>query len=809
MSLFDQSYIIGEVTRILFQNEENFYTVLKTDVLESNEDFQDEATVTGYLPQIVEGDTYTFKGKVTHHPKYGMQLQVETFEKEMPQSKDGIIQYLSSDIFKGIGKKTAKQIVECLGDDALNIILQDKDVLKQVPKLSDEKIDVVYNGIVENQMIEKIMIKLNEFGFGAQLAMKIYQFYKEETLNVIEQSPFKLVMDIDGIGFSKADELARKIGIDENHPERLKAGLMYSLEQASLQNGHTYIPEQVLLQTTYELLTKHQTINPDLLVQALLELSEDKRVVNHEKNIYIPSLFYSESKAVQILHRLLNHGDKLKTFEKSDVLLTIGAIEEMFNVTYAPLQREALETALNHKIMILTGGPGTGKTTVINGIVNLYAELHGLSLNYDDYDDQFPIALCAPTGRASKRLSESTGLEATTIHRLIGWTRENKPDDVLENEIEAKLIIIDEMSMVDTWLMFQLLRAIPNDAQIIFVGDQDQLPSVGPGQVFKDLIDSKIIPQIELQEVYRQQEGSSIIELAHQIKRNEPFDITKRYNDRSFIPCSNDQVGDVIEKIVKKAVERGYDKRDIQVLAPIYKGTAGIRNLNKILQNILNPKDEKQDDLVFGDVLYRKGDKVLQLVNRPEDGVFNGDIGEITDILKAHEAVSGKETVVVDYDDTIVNYTKQDLMELTHAYCCSIHKSQGSEFPIVIMPIVNQYYRMLQKNILYTGLTRASQSLMFIGDVNAFNNGIKREGNARFTTFYQFLVDYFNVNQTPVEKAMENAQENVKTSLTSNTIKEVKQEIPIGQLTEENMIYIDPMINMNGISPFDFETVDA
>lgn len=792
MTLFEQSYVKGTITRILFYNNDNFYTVLKTEVIESNEDFDDDATITGYLPQIAEGDTYTFTGKIVTHPKYGKQLQADKFEKDMPQSRDGIIHYLSSDLFKGIGKKTARTIVEVLGEDALNIILDDKSSLDRVPKLSDEKKDLIFNTIHDNQAIEKIMIRLNEFGFGPQLAMKIYQFYKDDTLKVINESPYQLVMDIEGIGFNKADELAGKLGIDNNHPERLKAALVFTIEQASNQNGHTYIPDQVLLETSFNLLTKNGSqVDPDRLVIALTELTEEHKLVEHEKNIYIPSLFYSETKAVQILHRLMNHKDQVKQFDQSEVLLAIGELESLFEVSYAERQKDALETAMNSKLMILTGGPGTGKTTVVRGIVNLYAELHGLSLDYDDYNGQdYPIVVAAPTGRASKRLQESTGLEATTIHRLIGWTRENKPDDVLETEITAKLVIIDEMSMVDTWLMFQLMKAVPNDAQIIFVGDQDQLPSVGPGQVFKDMIDAQIMPQIELNEVYRQQEGSSIVELAHQIKRNEPFDITKRYNDRSFIPCSSNQIPEVIEKIVRSAVKKGYDMRDIQVLAPIYRGPAGIRALNKVLQEILNPSDENKRELQFGDVYFRTGDKVLQLVNRPEDNVFNGDIGEVTGIFMAAENALNKDVVIVDYDGSEVTYTKSDLMEVTHAYCCSIHKSQGSEFPIVIMPVVNQYFRMLQKNILYTGLTRAKQSLIFCGDVKAFNEGIKRIGNARFTSFYQFLIDYFKTDEVDDTKH-DNAGGNV---LPFN----------IGEMTEDNMHLVDPMINMESITPYDF-----
>ena len=467
----------------------------------------------------------------------------------------------------------------------------------------------------------------------------------------------------------------------------------------------------------------------------------------------------------------------------------IGQIEDMNDVSYADGQKLALETAINHKMMLLTGGPGTGKTTVIRGICELYSEIHGVSLNYDDYQEgtDFPIVLAAPTGRAAKRLSESTGLEAMTIHRLIGWSKDTQPDDVLDNDIHAHLIILDEMSMVDTWLMYQFLRAVPDYAQIIFVGDEDQLPSVGPGQIFKDLIDSKVIPRVNLTEVYRQQEGSSIIDLAHKIKNGLPVSINEKHHDRSFIPCSSNQIATVVEKVVQGAVNKGYNMQDIQVLAPIYRGPAGINKLNELLQDILNPKDEDTRFLQYGDIEYRENDKVLQLINRPDDNVFNGDIGVVTGVYKAEENALGKDVVIVDYEGNDITYTKQDLSEITHAYCCSIHKSQGSEFPIVIMPIVRQYFRMLQKNILYTGLTRAKQSLVVCGEEQAFNQGIQTLGHERMTSFDTKLKMYFD---TDVETDTESETETIQT----------KHII----LTEDNMFEIDPMINMNDKSPYDF-----
>ncbi|MCC2084870.1 RecD/TraA family helicase [Staphylococcus sp. HMSC068D08] len=788
-TLFEPTMLKGTVEVILFQNQDNFYTVLKVDTIESNESFDTMPTVVGFFPNIVEGDVYTFKGQVVAHPKYGKQLKADTFEKELPQTKDAIITYLSSDLFKGIGKKTAQNIVNTLGENAINDILAHPDILTKVSNLSKKKQEQIAQQIAANQESEKIMIHLHDLGFGPKLSMAIYQFYQSETINVVDNNPYKLVYDIKGIGFNKADTLARNIGIDFNDPERLKAGILFTLEEECIKQGHTYLPAETILKSAQTMLSTQgdEIIEIHQLEEMLQILMEEDKLILDQQKIAIPSLYYSELKSVQNLYRILTHTHKLNELEQSDLQLHIGEIEDSNEVHYAASQKEALQTAINSKIMLLTGGPGTGKTTVIKGIVELYAEIHGLSLDYADYtDDDFPVVLAAPTGRASKRLQEATGLEAMTIHRLIGWNQDTQPEDILDNEIKAKLIIIDEMSMVDTWLFHQFLNAVPLDAQIVFVGDEDQLPSVGPGQVFKDLIQSKKIPRVNLTEVYRQQDGSSIIELAHHMKQNESIDITKRYHDRSFINCSAEQIPDVVKKVVSSAVSKGYDMSDIQVLAPMYKGSAGIKRLNQILQTILNPKEPDAREIEFGDAAFRKGDKVLQLVNRPNDNIFNGDIGIIVGIFWAKENALNKDVIIVDFDGNEITFTRQDLIELTHAYCTSIHKSQGSEFPIVIMPVVKQYFRMLQKPILYTGLTRAKQSLVLLGDPQAFDIGLKTNGQVRMTQLYDLLEAYFG--------------HETQNSNDDNIIAKHKKVT----LSAATIYQIDPMINMNQMTPYDF-----
>ncbi len=663
------------------------------------------------------------------------------------------------------------------------------------------------------------MIRLHDLGFGPKLSMAIYQFYLGDTLTILDRNPYQLIYDIKGIGFNKADQLARNIGIAYNDNERLKAALLYTLEEECIKQGHTYLPINVVIDLTVDVLNyqDEEVIEPEKLDEMLQYLNEEKRLIIDNEQVAIPSLYYSEIKSVQNLFRIKTHTNKLTEIEQSDLQMHIGEIEDANQVNYAASQKEALQTAINSKVMLLTGGPGTGKTTVIKGIVELYAEIHGLSLDYDDYvNDDYPVVLAAPTGRASKRLQESTGLEAMTIHRLIGWNQDTKPEDILENEINARLIIIDEMSMVDTWLFHQFLSAVPLDAQLIFVGDEDQLPSVGPGQVFKDLIESKAIPRVNLTEVYRQQDGSSIIELAHRMKLGQKIDITQRFHDRSFINCQANQIPTVVEKVVTSAVNKGYTMADIQVLAPMYKGNAGIKRLNQVLQDILNPKKKDTREIEFGDVVFRKGDKVLQLVNRPNDNIFNGDIGVIVGIFWAKENALNKDVLVVDFEGNEITFTKQDMMELTHAYCTSIHKSQGSEFPIVIMPIVKQYFRMLQRPILYTGLTRAKTSLVLLGDPEAFDIGLKTNGQARLTQLCTLLKNYFNSED---EEMLENTATNdtgasqttiddqVEAPMSSNDSGEVTSDstkTDINVLTEATMFKIDPMINMGEITPYDF-----
>lgn len=790
-----ETYIKGHPIVTIFRNEENLYTVLRIKVEETNVEFKEkEIVVIGYFPHVYEEETYIFYGKFQEHPKYGRQFNVTHVRKDIPKTKQGIIQYLSSDLFKGIGKKTAENIVDLLGENAISRILENPSLLDTIPKLSADKAKTIYETLVEHQGLEKIMIGLNELGFGAALAMRIFQVYKDETLEIIQSNPYRLVEDVEGIGFSRADELGSRLGIQGNHPDRIKAACLYKLDADCMQEGHCYLEKSEFVFSVKQMLESTQPIEIPLedIEVALLKLEEEGKVVSEEDRVYLASIFYSEKGLVNNIKRILDQKEFAESFPESEFLLALGELEDRLGIEYAPSQREAIQTALSSPMLILTGGPGTGKTTVIKGIVELYAELHGCSLDPKDYkkDEVFPFVLAAPTGRAAKRMTESTGLPAVTIHRLLGWNGSNTFDFNEENPIEGKIIILDEVSMVDIWLAHNLFKAIPDHVQVILVGDEDQLPSVGPGQVLKDLLAADLIPTVRLKEIYRQESGSTIIQLAHSIKNGKlPEDLKKPQRDRSFISCNTSQIPEVVKQVVGHAVNKGYTSKDIQVLAPMYRGPAGIDQLNKILQGIFNGKndsDKKRRELKFGDVVYRVGDKVLQLVNQPEKNVFNGDIGEVVSIFFAKETEDKTDQLIVSFEGTEITYTRQDLSQITLAYCCSIHKSQGSEFPVVILPMVRGYYRMLRRNLLYTAITRAKDKLILCGEEESFQIAVNQtDVNFRNTTLTERLLK----KMVPIK------EQNQEVEITNDAL---------AISYEEALMNTDPMIGMGDITPYDF-----
>lgn len=755
-----QKYIKGELLYTIFHNATEHFSIAKIKVTGTNEEVQDkEMVVKGYFSKLQEAKGYIFYGHLERHNKFGLQYQVTSYESNIPDTEDGLIAYLSSDLFYGIGKRTAVKIIKQLGETAISKILTNPDVLKDIHGLKPDKAEYLVKTLLENEGFEHVVVYLAKFGIGLKLAQKIYHVYKDESINVLQNDPYQYVFDVEGFGFQKADEIARINGLSLTHPNRIGAGCIFVM-QKSIQDGHVYLPIEECITSVIQLLGRKNASLDETIVKDRLEaLNTDKTLIIQAGNVYLPSLYYAEDGFASHVKRLITKPIEQET-TMAEMMKIIGDIEEVETLSYGKEQFHAINQALHSKLMILTGGPGTGKTTVIKGIIDSYAAIHDVSTNPTEYENKsdFPFVLTAPTGRAAKRLNDSTDLPAVTIHRLLGWDGHNGFAKDQNEPLTGKFLIVDEFSMVDTWLANSLFKAIPDDMQVLLVGDEDQLPSVGPGQVLADLLASQSIPLVSLNEVYRQKEGSKIIQLAHTIKNEDCTKETlKNDKDFSFLKCNEFQMIDVITKVFLLAEEKGLDLRDIQVLAPMYRSQAGITMINKTLQDIINPKTNTRREVKNYDTIFRVGDKVLQLVNQHEDGVSNGDIGEIVAIFFEDENKENVEQIVVTYEGKEVVYEQKDYSNITHAYCISIHKSQGSEFPIVVLPVVSTYNRMLRKNLLYTAITRSKQSLIICGEEHAFLQGVNTlDTNKRYTSLIKQLNDRL---PTVIEKASEDTTE--------------------------------------------------
>ncbi|CAM3972109.1 SF1B family DNA helicase RecD2 [Alkalicoccus chagannorensis] len=732
-------YIKGELLHLIYHQEDSLYTVAKIKKQAASFEWKEkEMVVVGLMAKPEQDITYIFYGSLQEHPRFGKQFRFDTYEKKKPDTKHGLELYFSSDRFPGIGRKTAEKIVDHFGLDAISAILARPSRLTEIPKLDSEKADAVHKQLLEDQGIEEVLTRLYAYGFGLHLAIKIYQTYKTEAVEIIEKNPYQMVEDVEGIGFAKADQIGHHQGIRGSHPDRIRAALQYTLHEHCLSDGHVYADREEIIQRAVDLLEKdsEERIDPEKAAAIVVELDEEGKIITEDNRMYIPSLYYAEQGIASNVRRIMDQRNM--EFPESELLKAIGQVEDKHDITYAPSQQQAVMEAVTSPVMMLTGGPGTGKTTVIQGVIEVYAELHGLSIRKDDYEGKtFPFLLAAPTGRAAKRMKESTGMPAGTIHRLLGYKgleSEGFEKDE-DTPLDGSLLIIDEMSMVDTWLANQLFRAVPNGMQVLIVGDEDQLPSVGPGQVLADLLASSCVPVVKLTDIYRQSYDSQIITFSHDIKEGRlPEKIDHSSSDLRFFSCGPDAAAEMITAICRRAVEKGYTAREIQVLAPMYRGPAGITALNLQLQELFNPKRPGTKEVSFGDVSYRVGDMVLQLVNNLEDNVFNGDRGEIVAILTEKETAEKQLQLVIAFDGTEVTYTRQDLTQITHAYCCSIHKSQGSEFPMVIMPVVRSYSRMLRRKLIYTGITRAQQFLLLCGEWSSLSYAVQTDGEEERNT---------------------------------------------------------------------------
>ena len=744
---------------------------------DTDADFDDfEIIVTGTMADVIEGEGYTFWGNLVQHPKYGEQLKLIRYERAKPTSK-GLVKYFSSDHFKGIGVKTAQKIVDLYGDNTIDKVLAEPEKLHDIVGLSAKNREAFIMKLRQNYGTERVLAKLSEYGISNKLAFQIQDFYKEETLEIVEHYPYQLVEDIQGIGFKIADQLAQSLGIESTAPERFRAGLLHTLLTQSMEKGDTYLEAKELLEHTIELLESSRQIelDPNSVADELAHLIEEDKVQNVDTKIFENSLFFAEEGICNNLLRILEKGNQNK-YEPENIEAALAQIEEKFAISYDAIQKQAICDAIQHKIFILTGGPGTGKTTVINGIIAVYALLHGLDLHKSQ---DLPILLAAPTGRAARRMNELTGLPSATIHRHLGMTGDDDTSH-LDDYLDADFIIVDEFSMVDTWLANQLLSNISSNSKLLIVGDADQLPSVSPGQVLADLLKIPLLPQTKLEKIYRQGEDSTIVTLASQIQKGAlPIDFIEKKADRSYFEVRSEQIPQMIERIVEVAIRSGIPAQNVQVLAPMYRGQAGIDHINQLMQDLINPVVKEQLIFEATDGQYRQGDRVIHLINDAESNVFNGDLGYITDLLPAKYADSKQDELTINFDGNEIVYQRSEWYKIRLAYAMSIHKSQGSEFPVVILPITSSSHRMLQRNLIYTAITRAKSKLILLGEKSAFAFAVKNTGTTRKT----YLLQRF-----------ENLPTDGKTMHTS--VDDLKTSVEDCVLTEENFSKINPMIGL-------------
>lgn len=707
----------GYIKKIRFYSESSNYIVALIEVEQEDK----LITMNGYMNNFNDYEKYAFIGDYEIHPKYGKQFKLSEYRIIYAKESEEIIKYLSSPLFKGIGKALATQIVNTLGEECLEKIKEDKHNLDLVRGMTEKRREIIYEALTNGDYDQEVM----QFFMGHGISLKnlglIQAYYQEKTLEILQNNPYQLVEDIDGIGFKTADELALKTGGTLDNPNRIKAGIIYSIKQYGFNTGSTYCYLDEIKIMFSKIIYNIEEVSFN---EYLDELIDEGLIIQRGDKYYYFEMDEAEKNIAEYLKIRINKPDEL--FDEKEVERLLTNYEKTQGICYAAKQKEALNYFLKSSCMILTGGPGTGKTTIVQALLKVYSALYP--------DDR--IGLVAPTGRAAKRLTELTGIYACTIHRLLKWDLHSNTFAMNKsNPLDLDVLIIDEFSMVDCLLLSKLFEAGRGINKVLFIGDYHQLPSVAPGNILQDLMEAGV-KTIELDEIFRQAKDSGIIQLAHHIIHNEieNMDLFEQYRDINFFPCINYDVVKNVKIIVKKAIDEGYDTNDIQVLVPMYQGVAGIDALNDALQDVFNPIDEFNDSYQIGRKEYRVGDKILQLKNRPDDDVFNGDIGTLVEICRKDNFEYLQDTQIVDFDGNFVEYTSNTFNTITHAYCMSIHKSQGNEFKIVIMAVLSDYYIMLRRNLLYTAITRAKQSLFILGNSKAFMHGLANYQDSRRKT---------------------------------------------------------------------------
>lgn len=698
--------IEGTVEKIIYSNSANGYTVAEIAT-------QSELlTVTGTMPYLSEGESVKLVGEWTSHPSFGRQFNVTTYEKTLPATKDAILRYLQSGVIKGIGPATAIRIVEKFGDDALDVCENHPQWLTDIKGITPEKAKLIGEAFSAQSGLRSIIMFCKEF-FGISTAMRMYKRWGKGAIEIVGANPYILCDEIYGVSFEKADAFAKAKGIKDDAPERICAALKFILRHNAFQNGHTYIPENKLCEVCKNLVnTSSENIKNAL--ELCVQSGELNKVPTLDREaVYLHKYYKAEKYTAQKLFEMVS----LSKIHKDiiDISKTIKEIEENDDIKYAPLQVEAIHKAVESGVMVLTGGPGTGKTTIVKAVLRVL-ELSGIS-----------VALCAPTGRSAKRMEAATGVEAMTVHRLLeAEINPERNDNFGKNEknpLSQDFIIVDEASMIDILLMEALLRAIKPGAQLLIIGDKDQLPAVGAGNVLCDIINSREIPTVALKEIYRQANESKIIVNAHLINSGEYPDLCSKNSDFFFMPRDNfDDVNQTVTELIKYRLPKAYPDfaNDIQVIIPSRKGKNGTEALNVILQDAMNHAGPAKVELKVGSKIFREGDKVMQTRNdynipwTDENdvqgfGVYNGDIGYICYIDK------GFEKVYVQYENRKAEYDFPMIDELEHAYAITVHKSQGSEYPIVVLPLYDFPRRLQIRNLLYTAITRAQNVLIIVG----------------------------------------------------------------------------------------------